>query len=390
MNASATTITKTTSSQQTTSSSQAAPANTKITPSTQSTPISICIITKNECDTLRQCLTCLKPYADAGKHEIVVVDTGSTDNTVEMCKEFTDKIYYFEWINDFSAARNYAAEKASHDWILCIDSDEFVTEWDEKSVQTFVSSSKNTIGNLLLKNTCGSGSGQYESISKLPRIYNKTIYHFMQPVHEQLFPYADTRHIFSDIKIHLDHHSYAGTPQELRKKSKRNIDLLMKEYNKNPHNPYILFQLGQSYYMIEDFETANHYYSLGLAEDVNPDLDYVRTMVVSYGYTLINLKQYQKALELEGLYETFGDRADFVFLMGIIYLNNALFDEAIAQFKRATTFKTAEVVGANSFRAWYNIGVIYECAGMKKPAIEYYQKCGDYAPAQKRLTIINN
>lgn len=92
------------------------------------TPISICIITKNECDTLKECLKHLKPYADAGNHEIVIVDTGSTDNTVEMCKEFTDKIFFFEWINDFSAARNYAAEKASNDWILCIDSDEYVTE----------------------------------------------------------------------------------------------------------------------------------------------------------------------------------------------------------------------------------------------------------------------
>lgn len=92
------------------------------------TPISICIITKNECDTLKECLKHLKPYADAGNHEIVIVDTGSTDNTVEMCKEFTDKIFFFEWINDFSAARNYAAEKASNDWIMCIDSDEYVTE----------------------------------------------------------------------------------------------------------------------------------------------------------------------------------------------------------------------------------------------------------------------
>lgn len=388
MNKSTTTITKTTSSQQATLSPQAAPA-TKTTPSIQSTPISICIITKNECDTLRQCLTCLKPYADAVKHEIVVVDTGSTDNTVEMCKEFTDKIYYFEWINDFSAARNYAAEKASHDWILCIDSDEFVTEWDEKELQEHIRTKLNIIGNIIQSNTCGFGQKKYLSNDQASRLYNKSFYFFNRPIHEQLEPFsANTGHHYTLLKITVRHMSYAGTPQELQKKAQRNIDLLKKELIKAPHDPYTLFQLGQSYYMIEDFKSALYYYDLGLAEDVDPRLGYVHTMVTSYGYTLLELKQYQKALELEGIYDVFGDRADFVFLMGLIYLNNALFDDAVAQFKKATTFSYATVDGANSYRAWHNLGVIYECSGHKDLAISYYKKCGNFEPAKKRLEIL--
>lgn len=182
--------------------------------------------------------------------------------------------------------------------------------------------------------------------------------------------------------------SYAGTPQELQKKAQRNIDLLKKELIKAPHDPYTLFQLGQSYYMIEDFKSALYYYDLGLAEDVDPRLGYVHTMVTSYGYTLLELKQYQKALELEGIYDVFGDRADFVFLMGLIYLNNALFDDAVAQFKKATTFSYATVDGANSYRAWHNLGVIYECSGHKDLAISYYKKCGNFEPAKKRLEIL--
>lgn len=391
MNASATTITKTTSSQQTTSSSQAAPATTKITPSTQSTPISICIITKNECDTLRQCLTCLKPYADAGKHEIVVVDTGSMDNTVEMCKEFTDKIYYFEWINDFSAARNYAAKKASHDWILCIDSDEFVTEWDEKELQKHIQTKSNIIGNIIQSNTCGIGEKQYLSNDQASRLYNKYFYSFNKTIHEQLEPInPQTGHRYALLKLVVKHMSYADTPEKLQQKAQRNINLLKKELKKNAHDPYTLFQLGQSYYMIEDYKSALHYYDLGLAEDVDPRLDYVHTMVTSYGYTLLELKQYQKALDLEGIYDVFGDRADFVFLMGLIYLNNALFDDAIAQFKKATTFSYATVDGANSYRAFHNLGVIYECSGHKDLAIKYYQKCNNFEPAKQRLKILQN
>lgn len=385
MNKSPTTITKITSSQQTTSLPQAVPA-TKSTPSTQSAPISICIITKNECDTLRQCLTCLKPYADAGKHEIVLVDTGSTDNTVEICKEFTDKIYYFEWINDFSAARNYAAEKASHDWILCIDSDEFVTEWDEKELQNLINNNPTMIGNMVQRNTCGHEGETYKSDERASRLYNRKFYHFERSIHEQLVPTnPDTGFHYKGIQIIADHMSYSGSVEDLRKKAERNITLLKKELKINPHDPYTLFQLGQSYYMIDDYKNANYYYGLGLEEDVDPNLGYVSTMVVSYGYTLLNLKQFDQALLLESVYDAFCNRSDFVFLMGLIYMNTGYIEKAIQQFKKATTFDFCKVEGVTTYKAWYNLGVIYECTNHIKDAVYYYQKCGEYAQAKDRL-----
>lgn len=357
----------------------------------QKQPISICIITKNECDVLKQCLTRLAPYAQAAGHEIVVVDTGSTDSTIGMCHSFTESIYEFPWIHDFSAARNFAAEKAKNDWILCIDSDEYITVWDEKQLQAQLNANPKGIGGFSLLCTCGFGPNQYDSISKVYRLYNRNYYHFERPIHEQINPFNPALgHPCFMTTIEADHYSYSGTLEKLSAKALRNIELLKKELDTNPHDPYILFQLGQSYYMMDDFETAYYYYDLGLAEDVDPRMDYVHTMVVSYGYTLINLKQYQKALDLEGVYDTFGNRADFVFLMGMIYLNNGLFEDAIVQFQKATTFDTAEVVGANSFRAWHNLGVIYECAGFPTEAIKYYEKCGDFAPAKERLRILQN
>ena len=74
--------------------------------------------------------------------------------------------------------------------------------------------------------------------------------------------------------------------------------------------------------------------------------------------------------------------------MGLIYMNNALFEKAISEFKTATTFDTARIAGTNSYSANYNIGVIYECTGNIDEAKKYYQKCEDYAPAAKRLSSI--
>ncbi|MDD6656548.1 MAG: glycosyltransferase [Lachnospiraceae bacterium] len=351
--------------------------------------ISICIITKNECDMLKQCLEHITPYAQDANHEIIIVDTGSSDNTVEMCKEFTDNIFFFEWIKDFSAARNFAAEKASNDWILCIDSDEYVSTWDEKELQKHMQKYPNIIGNIIQRNTCGFGKNQHISNDRASRFYNRKYYHFCRSIHEQLEPInPKTGYHYLSLNIIVDHMSYAGTPEELYGKAERNIGMLTKELEQNPHDPYTLFQLGQSYYMIGDFENALVYYDRGLSEDVNPNLGYVRTMVNSFGYTLLELKDYGRALELEGVYETFADRADFVFLMGLIYLNNALFSDAIIQFEKATTFPFSTVDGANSYRAWHNLGVIYECMGYKDKAYEYYKKCGNFPPALARIHSI--
>ena len=73
-------------------------------------PISVCMITKNEEKKLERCLSSLAPYG----FEIVIVDTGSTDRTKEIAAKYTDKIFHFEWINDFSAARNYSLRSEEH------------------------------------------------------------------------------------------------------------------------------------------------------------------------------------------------------------------------------------------------------------------------------------
>lgn len=86
--------------------------------------ISVCMIMKNEEKVLARCLDSLKGIAD----EIIIVDTGSTDSSKQIASGYTDKIYDFEWIQDFSAARNYAFSKASMDYIYSADADEVLDE----------------------------------------------------------------------------------------------------------------------------------------------------------------------------------------------------------------------------------------------------------------------
>ena len=86
---------------------------------------------KNEEEQLGTCLESLRPIAD----EIIVVDTGSTDRTKEIATRFTDRIYDFAWIDDFSAARNFAFSKAKMDYIYTADADELL---DEANIRRFL------------------------------------------------------------------------------------------------------------------------------------------------------------------------------------------------------------------------------------------------------------
>ncbi len=95
--------------------------------------ISLCMIVKNEEQFLEKCLQSVQGLVD----EIVIVDTGSTDKTPEIAKKFTQKVFNFQWCDDFSAARNESLKHATGDWILVLDADETISRQDLKQLLLF-------------------------------------------------------------------------------------------------------------------------------------------------------------------------------------------------------------------------------------------------------------
>ena len=162
-------------------------------------------------------------------------------------------------------------------------------------------------------------------------------------------------------------------------------DSLAAKFQEDTRIPYVLYQLAKSYYMAAEYTKACAYFDCGLYFDLNPRLEYVIDMVETYGYALLNSGQADHALFLENVYEEFGNTADFNFLMGLIYMNNEMFDAAVEEFKKALKMPEERARGINSYLACYNIGVIYECLGQMTEAEQYYNRCGGYEPAEKRL-----
>jgi glycosyltransferase involved in cell wall biosynthesis len=92
--------------------------------------ISLCMMVKNESEVIYRCLDSVKDIVD----EIIIVDTGSTDNTKSIVRRYTDKIFDFEWIDDFSSARNFSFNHASMDYILWVDADDVLLDSDRQKL----------------------------------------------------------------------------------------------------------------------------------------------------------------------------------------------------------------------------------------------------------------
>ena len=345
------------------------------------TPVSLCMIARNEEKYIEKCLGLLRPHFK----EIIVVDTGSTDKTVEIATKYADKVVEFTWVDDFSAARNFSTKQASNDWILAVDCDELLEEIDLSGMEKAIKQYPQGIGMVIRNNPYGD-ENQPKSImtERVARLFDRRLHHYQGLIHEQVKPLDGSEPQYFPIPLSFYHEGYVN-PEMAAEKAQRNLDLLFVDLEKNGADPYTYFQIGQSYTALKDTEQACYFYGLALEFDLDPRLEYVKTMVEAYGYTLLDLKRFSEALQFENIYDEFATRADFPFLMGLIYMNNALFDDAIAEFIKATDMSEYAVAGVNSYRAFYNIGVIYECTGKSELACEYYRKCGDFAPAVARL-----
>lgn len=344
-------------------------------------PISVCMITKNEEKKLERCLSSLAPYG----FEIVIVDTGSTDRTKEIAAKYTDKIFHFEWINDFSAARNYSLQMASNNWIFMMDCDEWVETLNLDEMEYFRKTYPDAMGAVTRKNITNTPENPNLSTDYTERLFSRKKYYYTGIIHEQLTPKPGTSLENLLLETTIGHDGYCMSVKDKFEKAKRNLELLFQQMQKEPNNPYVYFQIGKTYYAINDYSKASLFYEQALSYNLDSNLSYVNTMVTEYGYSLLYSGQKEKALKLKDVYDDFAITANFVYMMGLIYMENHLYEEALDAFQKATTFETAGLNGANNILAYFQIGQILKMADEKEMAIKYFRLCPNYPDALKEL-----
>lgn len=204
--------------------------------------VAAAILVKNEERCIERCINSVLPAVD----EIVVIDTGSTDNTINIVRRFPSvKIVEFEWIDDFAAARNAGLKHISSDWVLWIDADEYLNSEDIKSVREIAAIFSQPyedyipvlrIGQENIIN--GRRSINYDMARMFP--LNRGL-HYWGKVHEQITlkdgNLFDGKFMKKDVKIRVFHDGYEPAIMKDKKKLERNISLLKEMVNEDKENP---------------------------------------------------------------------------------------------------------------------------------------------------------
>ncbi|MDL2248527.1 glycosyltransferase [Tyzzerella sp. OttesenSCG-928-J15] len=347
--------------------------------------ISLCMIVKNEEKTLATCLDSIHDLVD----EINIVDTGSTDRTVEIAKKYTDRIFFFEWINDFGAARNFSFSKATKDYIMWLDADDIIYEKDRQKFIKLKETMEPDVDYIVTPYV-----GNYDEMGKPVNVANrerivkrKNNFKWEGVLHESI-EFAG-KGIFNDLQIT---HNHLYSDEAYIDKSLRNFDILNQKFlsggelsNKDIYY-YALMLNG-----MERCEESNEWFEKfisTLPEGRAPFYDVYTTMHKNY----IAIGDYEKAfLTLHNVESHYNNRSEYYCTLGDFFKDTLKDAEtAINYYNKAIKCEGNTISGQLNIAFYYeipyqNLGACYLSLKDYKSALENYKKALEYKPVDSDL-----
>ncbi|MBU5670960.1 glycosyltransferase family 2 protein [Paenibacillus sp. MSJ-6] len=315
---------------------------------------------------MERCLQSVQGIVD----EIIIVDTGSTDGTKEIARRYTNKVYDFQWINDFAAARNFALEYATSEYILQLDADEVLVDSKKELQQKF----DKDFYYLRIKNDLG--SGQYLSHQFIRLFRNSPDIRYQGALHEQVPSNFEIERYGYLSSVGIFHEGYKLHLVKSKQKLQRNLNILMKEIKERP-TAFAYYNLGMQYIIEEKYHDAlkalKKSYSYGSHYAFTPKV------ILDIMKCLQNIGQYQEAikvgLDAVVLYEGV---PDFWYQMGLVYTEWGLIKDAQACFEQCLEIgeeNTARLVqhydGTGSYLAQGKLAEIHLILDHHEQALQY-------------------
>ncbi|MGV8980197.1 tetratricopeptide repeat-containing glycosyltransferase family 2 protein [Clostridium sp.] len=325
--------------------------------------ISLCMIVKNEESYLTGCLNSIKDVVD----EIIIVDTGSTDKTVEIAQSFGAKIYYFQWNNNFSEARNESLKYATKDWILIMDADDEFCSDDKEKFKSLLNTKLNIDAVYYFEtlNYCGpSVENSTITVNLNPRLFANTHgFHYEGEVHNQL---VNSEHEYKGLcdSIRIYHYGYLDKNIISKDKRNRNITLLEEQIRKDGNNKYAHFNLGNEYFALGDIKKAlEHYYKS--YDNFDSQVGYGAVLIARIVLSHYAIREFDKTLEFADIgVKYFPALTDLYFLKALAYkdmnkptLQIKMLEKCIEMGDPPSELKF--LYGTGSFRAFLELGEVY-------------------------------
>jgi tetratricopeptide (TPR) repeat protein len=252
------------------------------------------MIVKNEAQRLPRCLDSVHGVVD----EIVVVDTGSTDDTVAVAERYGARVFHFAWCEDFAAARNEAVAHARGAWILALDADEALARSARHSIRRLLTDDRYQAYLLNIRSPLKGTRSQAAVINAWPRLFrNRPEIRYEGRVHEQISPsIARMDGTISATDLVIDHLGYHQEFSDQMEKQARNLALLERELAEHPGDPMTMFHYGEALGLGGRIQEAVDAYRSALA---NPRMPTQNAAVAYRGLAngLLRLKDYPAALD---------------------------------------------------------------------------------------------
>lgn len=320
--------------------------------------LSIGMIVKNEEKYLEQCLTALKPILENVDSELIIADTGSTDNTVEIAKRFTDNVFHFEWINDFAAARNSTLDKAKGEWYMFIDADEIIKDC-APLIDFFNSGEYKKYGSANYVQRSYNDAARMDLYSdyrphRLTALLNGI--RFESPIHENFDQYFQP---VKSLNVIADHYGYVYKDNgkiidgATEKKTTRNLELLFRELENGSDNVATYGHIADCYFWLRDYDNALKYIDIGLEKCdprsytkisfINKKLKYLMSTNRNYD-TILNLCNFYFSKENLARTETLVSDNYVYFIWAVVCFNQEDYTEAINK----------TILGFNIYRSYLN------------------------------------
>jgi glycosyltransferase involved in cell wall biosynthesis len=258
--------------------------------------LSLCMMVRNEAETLEQCLRLARPHVD----EVVVVDTGSTDGTQDIARRYADVYEEIVWPGSFSEARNHTFDLATGDYILVLDGDEYVPEqadWDKLKKRVagpVFAAAQLRVRNLLAEGQIISADCMWQEriFPNDPQLrYTGRVHHQIQ---DNLLAYMKrTGHELTRIHAEIVHTGYALASERMAEKYEPRIALLEAEYAgaaSARYRAYYGYQLAVVHYVLGQYEAAARIFNaLGYSFLSPQNAFYTRMLAAQTGLKLGNV-----------------------------------------------------------------------------------------------------
>lgn len=333
--------------------------------------LSVCLIVKNEEEVIARCLACVKKFAD----EIVVVDTGSTDGTVEEVKKFTENIYYFKWIDDFSAARNFSLDKATCDYVMWLDADDVITDENCFKIKKLLNGADFDMAYLAYAANVENGVPTF--VYYRERIFKRSKnYRFSGAVHEAVTPQGNV--VYGDAAIF---HNKVKEGEPLR-----NLRILQKQIARG----ICLNEREKFYYGRELFYNKMYRESIAVLEDFLNGNGWVENKIEA----CLNLYRAYASIgdekrALNALFRSFlyaPPRSEACCMLGAYFSEQNNVSCAIYWYQLALKCETDAKLGAFvnidfcGFIPYIQLCVLYDRLGETERANFYNEKAGTIKP----------